>query len=130
MGAIFASLDKDDDVLHVGLNRAVDALAKKLDSIRSLGAHPGDKEPVVVRKGRFGPYIQHGNTVANLPKDVGMDEVALADAVVLLKEKGKTLKPRPGSKKPAAKTKPAAATKAKAAAKPKPKAKPKTAKAG
>ena len=75
MGAIFASLDKDDDVLHVGLNRAVDALAKKLDSIRNIGTHPGDKEPVVVRKGRFGPYVQHGNTVANLPKDVGMDDV-------------------------------------------------------
>ena len=112
MGAIFASLDKDDDVLHVGLNRAVDALAKKLDSIRSLGAHPGDREPVVVRKGRFGPYIQHGTTVANLPKDVGMDDIGLEDAVALLKERGKTLKPRPGSKKPAAKAKPASKPKA------------------
>ncbi len=132
MGAIFASLDKDDDVLHVGLNRAVDALAKKLDSVRSLGVHPGNKEPVVVRKGRFGPYVQHGNTVATLPKDVGMDEIGLEDAVALLKERGKTLKPRPGSKKPAAKAKaastkapakaaakPKAATKAKAASKPK-----------
>ncbi|RYF93785.1 MAG: type I DNA topoisomerase, partial [Caulobacteraceae bacterium] len=105
MGAIFASLDKDDDVLHVGLNRAVDALAKKLDSIRSIGTHPGDKQPVVVRKGRFGPYIQHGNTVANLPKDLAMDDVGLDEAVALLKEKGKALKPRPGSKKPAAKAK-------------------------
>ena len=141
MGAIFASLDKDDDVLHVGLNRAVDALAKKLDSIRSIGTHPGDKQPVVVRKGRFGPYIQHGNTVANLPKDLAMDDVGLDEAVALLKEKGKALKPRPGSKKPAAKAKstatkavaPKAATtkvaptKAKAAAKPKAAAKAKAA---
>ncbi|MGI4808086.1 MAG: type I DNA topoisomerase [Janthinobacterium lividum] len=133
MGAIFASLDKDDDVLHVGLNRAVDALAKKLDSIRSIGTHPGDKQPVVVRKGRFGPYIQHGNTVANLPKDLAMDDVGLDEAVALLKEKGKALKPRPGSKKPAGKAKSTAtkavvakaatpkapAAKAKAAAKPK-----------
>ncbi|MDT7950505.1 MAG: type I DNA topoisomerase [Acetobacteraceae bacterium] len=122
MGAIFASLDRDDDVLNVGINRAVDALAKKLDSIRSLGAHPGDKQPVVVRKGRFGPYVQHGNTVANLPRDVGMDDIGLDLAVSLLKEKGKALKPRPGSKQPAAKakTKPAAKapTKAKPASKP------------
>ncbi len=119
MGAIFASLDKDDDVLHVGLNRAIDALAKKLDSIRSIGAHPGDKEPVVVRKGRFGPYVQHGNTVANLPRDLGMDEIGLDVAVALLKEKGKALKPRPGSKKPAAKAKAKPAAKAKSASKPK-----------
>ncbi len=128
MGAIFASLDKDDDVLSVGINRAVDALAKKLDSVRSLGPHPKGGEPVVVRKGRFGPYIQHGGTVANLPRDLGMDAIGLDEAVVLLQTKGKVLKPRPGAKK-VAKAKPA-----KAAAKPvsapstKPKAKTTTAK--
>ncbi len=116
MGGIFASLDGDDDVLSVGINRAVDALAKKLESIRALGNHPGDKEPVVVRKGRFGPYVQHGNMVANLPRDVAMGEIELADAVALLKEKGKTLKPRPGAKKSA---KPKAAAKPKALAAPK-----------
>ncbi|MDP9095518.1 MAG: DNA topoisomerase, partial [Pseudomonadota bacterium] len=118
MGGIFASLDGDDDVLSVGINRAVDALAKKLESIRALGPHPGDKEPVVVRKGRFGPYVQHGNTVANLPRDVAMGDLEMADAVLLLKEKGKTLKPRPGAKK-TAKSKPAAKPKG-AAAKAKP----------
>jgi DNA topoisomerase-1 len=103
MGAVFASLDRDDDVLSVGLNRAVDALAKKLESVRTLGAHPADKEPVVVRKGRFGPYVQHGTTVANLPKDVGMDEIGFDDALSLLSTKGKTLKPKPGRKKAVAK---------------------------
>ena len=102
MGGIFASLDKDDDVLVVGLNRAVDLLAKKLASVRTLGAHPKDKEPVLVRKGRFGPYAQHGNTVANLPRDVTMDDMTLDDAVALLAEKGKTLKPKAGAKKPKA----------------------------
>ncbi|GAC1342243.1 MAG: type I DNA topoisomerase [Acetobacteraceae bacterium] len=113
MGAIYASLDRDDDVLAVGINRAVDALAKKLDSIRSLGVHPADKEGVVVRKGRFGPYVQHGSRVANLPRDVGMDEIGLEEAVALLAEKGKVLKAKPGRKKVAAKpvkaVKPAAA---------------------
>jgi len=100
MGGVFASLDKDDDVLVVGLNRAVDLLAKKLASVRTLGGHPKDKEPVLVRKGRFGPYAQHGNTVATLPRDMTMDDITLADAVALLAEKGKVLKPRGGAKKP------------------------------
>ena len=115
MGAVYGSLDKDDDVLVVGLNRAVDVLAKKLDSVRTLGAHPGDREPVLVRKGRFGPYAQHGQTVANLPRDASMDEFSLADAVALLKERGKVLKPkgaRGSAKKtarPAPRAKPVAA---------------------
>jgi DNA topoisomerase-1 len=145
MGAVFGSLDRDDDVLALGLNRAVDLLAKKLASVRTIGPHPGDKELVTVRKGRFGPYVQHGKTVANLPRGVAMDDITLEAAVALLAEKGKALKPRgaagrkgkaaaraadttprkaPARKAPATKaaTKPATAKKAarkkKAAAKP------------
>ena len=132
MGAVFGSLDKDDDVLALGLNRAVDLLAKKLASVRSLGPHPADKDVVTIRKGRFGPYAQHGNTVANLPRGVPMEEVSLDQAVALLAEKGKPLKQRG---KPARKAKaggkvaasdqdrqpaPAKAVGATAAAKPRP----------
>ena len=112
MASVFASLDKDDDVLSVGLNRAVDVLAKKLASVRALGPHPKDNEAVTIRKGRFGPYAQHGQTVANLPRDAVMEDMTLEQAVALLAEKGKTLKAKPGAKKKAA-------PKAKAAAKPK-----------
>jgi DNA topoisomerase I len=94
MGAVFGSLDKDDDVLALGLNRAVDLLAKKLASVRTIGPHPGDKDLVSVRKGRFGPYVQHGKTVANLPRGVAMEDISLDEAVALLAEKGKALKPR------------------------------------
>jgi len=102
MGAIFGSLDRDDDVLALGLNRAVDLIARKMASVRNVGEHPKDKAPISVRKGRFGPYVQHGTTVANLPRGVAMEDVTLDDAVALLAEKGKTLKPR-GGKKAAAK---------------------------
>ena len=94
MGSVYASLDKDDDVIAVGINRAVDVLAKKLDSVRSLGAHPKDKAPVMIKKGRFGPYAQHGTMIANLPKDADIDTVTLEDAVALLAERGKPLKGR------------------------------------
>lgn len=117
MGAIYGSLDKDDDVLTIGLNRAVDALAKKLASIRSMGAHPKDGEPVMIRKGRFGPYAQHGNMVATLPRGTDMNEVTLDEAVALLAEKGKPLKAKAGAAKKKTTTKTAAkktATKAEA----------------
>jgi DNA topoisomerase-1 len=94
MGAIYGSLDRDDDVLAIGINRAVDLIARKMASVRNVGVHPGDKEPISVRKGRFGPYVQHGKTVANLPRGVMMEDVTLEQAVALLAEKGKQLRPR------------------------------------
>jgi len=94
MGSVFASIDRDDDVLVLGLNRAVDLLAKKLASVRTLGPHPKGGEPVMVKRGRFGPYVQHGQIVANLPRALDMDAVTLDEAVGLLAEKGKALKPR------------------------------------
>ncbi|MEO8715502.1 MAG: topoisomerase C-terminal repeat-containing protein, partial [Acetobacteraceae bacterium] len=116
MGAVYGSLDRDDDVLTVGINRAVDLLAKKMANVRTVGIHPGDNQPVAVRKGRFGPYVQHASTVANLPRGVAMEDVTLAEALALLAEKGKTLKPRGA---PARKAR-AAPRKAKAATQPKP----------
>jgi DNA topoisomerase-1 len=98
MGSVYASLDKDDDVLSVGVNRAVDLLAKKLAGVRTLGTHPKDGDTVMVKKGRFGPYVQHGKTVANLPRGVMLEEITLEEGVTLLAEKGKELKPRPGAK--------------------------------
>jgi DNA topoisomerase-1 len=105
MGAVYGSLDRDDDVLSIGINRAVDLLAKKMANVRTLGMHPGDKQPVAVRKGRFGPYVQHGNTVANLPRNAAMEDVTLREALALLAEKGKTLKPRGAARKQQGKSK-------------------------
>ena len=99
MGAVYGSLDRDDDVLAIGLNRAVDLLAKKLASVRNVGEHPKDKQPITVRKGRFGPYVQHDKTVANLPRGVAMEDITLEEAVALLAEKGKQLKPKGGAKR-------------------------------
>jgi DNA topoisomerase-1 len=130
MGAVFGSLDRDDNVLALGINRAVDLLAKKMASVRGIGLHPADREPVSVRKGRFGPYVQHGKTVANLPRGVAMEAITLEEALSLLATKGKVLRPKGskrGGKARAARpagtnggTAPIAKAKAKAKAKPVP----------
>ena len=110
MGGVFASLDRDDDVLAVGLNRAMDVLARKMASVRTLGAHPADKEPVLVRKGRFGPYVQHANMVANVPRDVAIEDVTLEQAVDWLAGKGKPLKAKGRGRRAATKAAPAKKT--------------------
>ena len=51
MGSVFGSLDRDDDVLALGLNRAVDLIARKMASVRTLG-HASEGR---VRGGAQGP---------------------------------------------------------------------------
>ncbi|WBV41639.1 type I DNA topoisomerase [Pseudoroseomonas cervicalis] len=104
MGSIYKSLDKDDDVLTVGINRAVALLADAKAKVRSMGPHPKDGEPVEIKRGRFGPYAQHAGMVASLPRNLTMEEISLEQAVQLLAEKGKKLPPL-GAKKGAAKGK-------------------------
>jgi DNA topoisomerase-1 len=94
MGPTYKSLDADDDVLSIGINRAVALLAEAKLRGRTLGNHPKDGQPVEVKRGRFGPYVQHGKRVASLPRGAEMEEATLDQAVALLAEKGKELKPR------------------------------------
>ena len=108
VGSIFQSLEPGDDVLSLGMNRAMELLAKARAKVRLVGQHPKDKVPVEIRKGRFGPYAQHGKTVANLPRNLAMEDATLDEVVALLAEKGKELKPMTkggakGKAKPAAK---------------------------
>ena len=133
LGDIYKSLPKGDDVLEIGMNRAVELLAgataKPRAPSKELGAHPADGKPVTQGSGRFGPYVSHNKLYANLPK--GQTEVTLDEAVVLLNAKAeksgkkvpkvkavKAPKAETAEKKPAAKKAPAkkAAPKKKAAA--------------
>ncbi|MGX9965929.1 type I DNA topoisomerase [Roseomonas sp. F4] len=135
MGQLFKSLDPDDDVLVIGLNRAMALLADVKPRGRALGDHPSGGN-VDVRRGRFGPFVMHGSRVASMPRTMDFDTVTLEEAVKLLAEKGKELPPltkgKKGAKKAPAKKAAApaseeAAPKAKAPAKTKAPAKPKAA---
>ncbi len=84
----YMSLSTEDDVLSIGLNRAVTILAEaKPSGARELGNHPDDGKPITVRKGRYGPYVKHGRTNATLPKDSEVDDVTLEQAVELIAAK-------------------------------------------
>ncbi|WP_223147555.1 type I DNA topoisomerase [Georgenia wutianyii] len=88
--------------------------------LRELGEDPVSGKPVVVKDGRFGPYVTDGTTNATLRKDDAVETVTPERAYELLAEKRakapakktttrKTPAKKPAAKKPAAK-KPAAKT--------------------
>ena len=141
-GNDYVNLPRGEDVLTIGINRAVDLMhegrEKKAKNQRQLGPHPADKKPVVAKKGRFGPYVQWGKVLANLPRGTELDDATLEMALPLLAAKApakgaKKAKAAPAPKAPEASGKPAAkpaATKKATAKKPaarKPAARPRKA---
>ncbi len=93
-GKVYASLGRDDDVLEIGGNRAIDLIVTKeqgggrggrvADPGRPLGEEPESKKPVVVKAGRYGAYVTDGETNATLPRDKAADSVTLGEALELL----------------------------------------------
>lgn len=120
LGSNFVSLPEEEDVLSIGINRAVEVLAQqensgKVRKTRMIGEHPKDGKPVTQGSGRFGPYVKHGGLYASIPKDVEPETVSLDEALRLLEakaaKKGAATK---GSAKKAASKKSAARKKASA----------------
>ncbi len=96
-GKTYANLGKDDDVLTIGANRAIDLIVAKesgagarrfgAGSGRALGEHPTLGGAVTVKEGRFGPYVNHGKINATLPKGVDAAALTLEEAVAALAAK-------------------------------------------
>jgi DNA topoisomerase I len=114
-GTTFRSLAPDDDVLTIGLNRAVVLLAEPAADrrrgpqvLRELGEHP-DGGTVTLCRGRYGPYVSHEGAFASLPRTADPDAFSLEQAVQLLvaqQKKGK------GGRRRSVKARPREATKA------------------
>ncbi len=96
-GKVYANLGRDDDVLEIGANRAIDLIVAKESGAggsrfggggagRALGEHPAGGA-VSVKQGRFGAYVNHGKINATLPKGTDPASLTLEDAVALLKAK-------------------------------------------
>jgi DNA topoisomerase-1 len=128
-GKTYANLEDGDEVLNIGLNRAVTLIAEKklkpgrgrrfgADPGKSLGDHPAKGGAIVVKNGRYGPYVSHDGVNATLPSDITPDTVTLEQAIGLLEARAAKGggKPAKGKKAAKAKAEPKADAKAEGAA--------------
>ena len=107
-GRTYANLKDPDDVFNIGMNRAVEELAKKATAgsgrgtaskaIKELGEHPEGGGPVNVMDGRYGPYVKYAKINATIPKGKDPEEITLEEAINLINEKSAKGKKR-GKKK-------------------------------
>jgi DNA topoisomerase I len=89
-----ASKDKDEKPKRSSIPKGVDANAvdleyalKLLSLPRLIGNHPETGKPITAGLGRYGPFILHDGTYANLPTVEEVFSVGINRAVVLLAEK-------------------------------------------
>jgi len=112
------SLDSEEKLLTVGTDEAVRLLAEPKQfgrrkaapapPLKELGNDPVSEKPVVVKDGRFGPYVTDGETNASLRKGDTIEGITIERAAELLqirREAGPAKKG--GRKKAAAKKAPA-----------------------
>ena len=79
----FASLDKGQLIETITLEDAL----KLFRLPRKVGSFEG--ADIVAMKGRFGPYIKHGDSIVSLPKGADPLKVSLEECVKLLEEEKK-----------------------------------------
>jgi DNA topoisomerase-1 len=127
-GSDSRSLEAEDQLFTITLDEAAAILAQPKQRgrraaaappLRELGADPVSGKPMVVREGRYGPYVTDGETNASLRKGDAIEELTDERAAELLADRrarGPAKKaPRKAAKKAPAKK--AAAKKATAARK-------------
>ncbi len=93
-GDEFRSLEPEDDVFTIGLDRALALLAapkrrgRQRRSARTplaeLGPHPETGTPIQVLTGRYGPYVTDGRANASIPKTVDPASITIEQALSLL----------------------------------------------
>jgi DNA topoisomerase-1 len=113
-GSDTRSLTSEDQILTVTLPEAQAIFAQPKQRrgrtaaapLRELGADPATELPVVVKEGRFGPYVTDGTTNASLRKGDEVDSITMERASELLAERraaGPSTRKKAGAKKAGAK---------------------------
>ncbi len=98
-GKTYANAGRDDDILTIGANRAIDLIVAKESGLsgrrfgdaasapsRALGEHPKGGE-LVIKAGRYGPYVKYGKVNASLPQGADPTTFSLEEAVGLIAAK-------------------------------------------
>jgi DNA topoisomerase-1 len=103
------SLQTEEELFTITLEQAKELFAQPKQRgrgraaaappLRELGADPVSGKPVVVKEGRFGPYVTDGETNASLRKGDDVESVTIQRAAELLAERREKLATGGGRKK-------------------------------
>ena len=84
---VYSGLGEEDDVMSIGVNRAVVVIGQGGSNGRLIGEHPEGGGSIVVKKGRFGYYLRFDAVNASLPRSLDHETVSLEEAIEVLAKK-------------------------------------------
>jgi len=112
------SIDTEEQIFTITLDEALKALAEpkrrrgqsSAAPLRELGVDPISEKPMVIKDGRFGPYVTDGETNASLRKDDTVEAMTdeRASELLQMRREAAPRKKKATKKKAAAKKKTAA----------------------
>jgi DNA topoisomerase-1 len=123
-GADSRSLDNEEQLFTVTLDEALNLFAqpktrrgqRSAAPLKELGADPVSGQPILLKEGRFGPYVTDGETNASLRKGDTVEGITPERAIELLADRRAAGPPaKRGAKKAPAKKAPARKASAKKA---------------
>ena len=95
-GADFRSLPDEESIFTVTFDEAEKLFAEPKGRrgrtaatapLRELGTDPSNGRTLVIKDGRFGPYVTDGETNVTVPRGTGVDQLTFDRAVELMAEK-------------------------------------------
>jgi DNA topoisomerase-1 len=95
-GSEFRSLPDEESIFTVTLDEAEHLFAQPkgrrgrgtaAPPLRELGTDPTNGKPLVVKDGRYGPYVTDGEMNVTVPRGTGVDQLTLDRAIELMAEK-------------------------------------------
>ncbi len=110
-GSEFRSLESEEQLLTISLEEALAVLAQPKQRrgrgaakppLKELGPDPVSGKPMVVKEGKFGPYVTDGETNATVPRGEDPQSITVERGTELLADRRSR---GPAAKKPTAKKK-------------------------
>lgn len=106
VGTKNVSLPPEADPVTLTLAQAKEAIAtaaerkkKEAEPLKEFGDDPTSKKPILLKEGRFGPYVTDGITNASVSKKIAVDDVDFEMAITMLDKKRNSPKKAWGKKK-------------------------------
>ena len=112
------SIDSEEKIFEIDVEGAVARFAepkyagrRQASALKTFDEDPVSGKPILLKDGRFGPYVTDGEINATVPRGMPLDDLNFEQAVQLIADrraKGPAVKRKPAAKKKPATKKPAA----------------------
>ena len=91
----YKALEKNDNILEVELERALELIVKPIQrgnaTLKNFGLHPNENKEITGHDGKFGPYVKCGKINASLIGEQTIDNLKIEEAINLINERKKKI---------------------------------------